>query len=289
MQQMTMNEAAKSFHHWSLDDIPFDQVDRGLVRDDVALFQLLAASSFVEIDTPFYARNLVEFGCDDPPFARWVQDGWQPEEVRHGEALRRYVTTAWPEYDWQRAYDEFHTEYLPLCDEEVLQPTLGLEMISRCVVEVGTSTFYGMIHSYAREPVLKTLAGHIRADEVHHYQAFLETYRRHREAEGSGRLKALRAMLNRFVMVRDLDAMVPYRHVSSGLPEDHPFRVMPFAQLEPRFTAITREHYPFAMASQMLLKPLRLRGGLRRPLVPLMAATGRWYFTRVGIQGFAHE
>lgn len=284
-----MNGTAKSFHHWSLQDIPYEHVDPELVHDDVALFQLLAASSFVEIDTPFYTHNLVEFGREDEPFAHWVQEGWQHEEVRHGEALRRYLTAAWPEYDWQRAYDEFHAEYLPLCDEEVLQPTLGLEMISRCVVEIGTSTFYSMIASYTREPVLKTLAGHIRADEVHHYQAFLETYRRHRETEGTGRLSVLRAMLNRFVMVRDVDAMVPYRHTLSGLPADHPFQSMPFDALAPRFASITRDHYPFPMASQMLLRPLRLASGLRKPLVPLLSATGRWYFTHVGIQGFAHE
>lgn len=289
MQQVPMNGTVKSFHHWTLDDIPYDRLDPSDVHDDVALFQLLVASSFVEIDTPFYVQNLARLGHDDGPFAHWLLECWQPEEVRHGEALKRYVTTAWPEYDWQAAYDAFHTEYLPLCDEEVLQPTLGLEMISRCVVEVGTSTFYGMISSYTHDPVLKTLAGHIRADEVHHYQVFLDTYRRHRAAEGTGRLRALRAMLSRFVMVRDADAKVPYRHVPAGLPPGHPFRAVRFEALEPSFIAITRDHYPFVMASLMLLKPLRLIGSLRKPLVPLMAATGRWYFTRVGIQGFAHE
>jgi hypothetical protein len=286
--QVTMTPKEKSFHRWDLEDIPFDHIDAAQVRDDAALFQLLASASFVEMETPLYARNLADYCRGDPAFADWVLQRWQAEEVRHGEALRRYVQAAWPEYDWERAYRAFQADYGPLCREEALQPTLGLEMISRCVVEVGTSTYYGMIGSYAREPVLKELAAHIRADEVHHYQRFLETFRRHAE-DSRGRLGVLKAMLERFRMIRDEDAAVPHRHVLAGLPANHPFRALPARQIEGRYDTIAREHYPFGMASQMLLRPLHLAPPLRRPLAPLMAAAGRWYFNHVGIQGLPHE
>ncbi|HKJ00103.1 MAG TPA: ferritin-like domain-containing protein [bacterium] len=289
MQPDTTYRSDHSFHRWTLDDIAFDRIEPERVSDDPVLFQLLTSSSFVEIDTPLYAHSLAEFCHDDQPFADWVLHSWQPEEVRHGEALRRYVTTAWPEYDWERAYRSFHEAYLPLCNDEVLQPTLSLEMISRCVVEVGTSTYYGMIDSYAREPVLKSLASHIRADEVHHYQRFLETFHAHRDEEGSGRLGVMKAMLERFRMIRDTDAVVAYRYVLEGLPPAHPFRDFRMEQLEPHYAAMAREHYPFGMATLMLLKPLHLAAPLKKPLVPLIAATGRWYVSHASLQGLAHE
>jgi hypothetical protein len=154
---------------------------------------------------------------------------------------------------------------------------------------VGTSTYYRMLGACTEEPVLRRITAHIRTDEVHHYQHFLETYQRHREAEGLGRLRVVRAMLNRFAMVRDLDADVASRHVLGGLPPEHPFRHVPARALAQRCSALTRQHYPFGMAARMVLKPLRLAAPLKRPLVALIAATGRWYFTHVGIQGLVQE
>ena len=49
------------------------------------------------------------------------------------------------------------------------------EMISRCVVESGTSSYYTAIRDATDEPVLKEIAGRIAADEYRHYKLFYET------------------------------------------------------------------------------------------------------------------
>jgi hypothetical protein len=49
------------------------------------------------------------------------------------------------------------------------------EMIARCVVESGTSSFYSAIRDATDEPVLKEIAGRIAADEFRHYKLFYET------------------------------------------------------------------------------------------------------------------
>src|SRR5262249_37826705 len=48
------------------------------------------------------------------------------------------------------------------------------EMIARCVVESGTSSFYSAIRDATEEPVLKEIAGRIAADEFRHYRLFYE-------------------------------------------------------------------------------------------------------------------
>ena len=49
------------------------------------------------------------------------------------------------------------------------------EMIARCVVESGTSSYYSAIRDATDEPVLKEIAGRIAADEYRHYKLFYET------------------------------------------------------------------------------------------------------------------
>ena len=48
------------------------------------------------------------------------------------------------------------------------------EMIARCIVEVGTSSYYTALHDAAREPVLREICGHIAADEIRHYKLFYQ-------------------------------------------------------------------------------------------------------------------
>jgi len=97
-----------------------------------------------------------------------LQQHWLPEELCHGDMLRRYVKHAGPEFDWGRAYAAFMEEYSQLCQLEALESSRGLELAGRCVVEMGTSTYYEAIRDMSEEPVLKQLAGLIRCDEIRH-------------------------------------------------------------------------------------------------------------------------
>ncbi|HKX36498.1 MAG TPA: ferritin-like domain-containing protein, partial [Rhizorhapis sp.] len=55
------------------------------------------------------------------------------------------------------------------------------EMIARCVVESGTSSYYSAIRDASQEPVLQEIAGRIAADEYRHYKLFYDTL--HAQAE----------------------------------------------------------------------------------------------------------
>ena len=75
----------------------------------------------------------------------WLESRWEREELQHGAALKRYVQTAWPDFDWEAAYKLFFAEYSQCCTVEQLAGTRALEMAARCVVETGTATFYRMM------------------------------------------------------------------------------------------------------------------------------------------------
>ena len=95
---------------WQIEDIPFDTLDRDKVADNQQLLYMLASASFVEITSDLYTNNLVEFYRGDDQISTWLTQHWESEELRHGAALKRYVQTAWPDFDWDAAYRDFYGE-----------------------------------------------------------------------------------------------------------------------------------------------------------------------------------
>jgi len=150
---------------WSIEEIPYHLLDRQQVQDDSLLFYIVVSASFIEITSHLYTKNLAAFFCDDPEIVEWLETGWEPEEMQHGASLKRYVQTAWPDFDWEAAYRDFLVEYARLCTHERYADTRSLEMVARCVVETGTSSFYRML------TVFKTLWD--RAMEIDDEDAFI--------------------------------------------------------------------------------------------------------------------
>ncbi len=198
---------------WSVDDIPYHALAYDQVRDDQRLFHILASASFIEITSDLYTRNLVEFFQDDREVVEWLERRWEREELQHGAALKRYVQTAWPDFDWEAAYKLFFAEYSQCCTVEQLAGTRALEMAARCVVETGTATFYRMMSELSREPVLKRLAAEISADEVRHYKHFYRYFQRYRSVEQPSRVSILRTLLNRAAEVEAEDAFYAFKAV----------------------------------------------------------------------------
>ncbi|HZT52166.1 MAG TPA: ferritin-like domain-containing protein [Stellaceae bacterium] len=257
---------------WSLDDIPYHEIDAGRLAAEARLFQLVAAASFVEITSEIYTRNLVAYYRGDREVIDWLEDGWQREEVQHGAALRRYVETAWPSFDWERAYTNFLAEYSQLCAMERLAESRALEMVARCVVETGTSSFYRMLSDAAPEPVLRKLALAISTDEVDHYKHFYRFFRRYAAREGTGRAAVLRTLVRRMVEVDAEDAACAFKHVHLVAYPALPYDADAYAAFRGHIRRMAGVHYRYDMAVKMLLKPLRLAGPAQRVVVP--AATG---------------
>jgi hypothetical protein len=171
---------------WSLDDIPWHEIRHDVVANSHAFFYLVASASLMESATDLYTENLIEFLAGEDEVTSWLEHYWLPEELQHGRALRRYVETAWPEFEWEPAYLQFVEEFRPFCDTS-LETTRSLEMASRCVVEMGTASYYTTLSRASPEPVLALLARRIVEDEVRHYKYFYRFFRQYRKAESPSR------------------------------------------------------------------------------------------------------
>lgn len=166
--------------HWTLNDIPWEKFDRGKVNPEV--LAAVKAASLVEGTAEDYVSYLSKvFEGDAAATALFEQ--WGAEELQHGKALARWAQLADPAFDFEGAVKAFKAGYRPEhFDTGVARRgTRRGEMVSRCIVEVGTSSYYSAMKDFSEEPVLKEIAARIAADEFRHYRLFYETL--HAQAE----------------------------------------------------------------------------------------------------------
>lgn len=270
-----MSIRAGPSHHWTIQDIPYGSIDRQRVRTDTYLLYLIAGASFVEITSDLYAGNLAEYFACDSGLRQWLKARWEPEEKQHGQALRGYVETVWPELDWETAYQGFYAEYAPYCVLDKLGPTRALELAARCVVETGTATFYDTLAKASPEPVLAQLAGHIRDDEKRHYNLFLYHYGRWAAREGTGRRAVLAALRARLGELDREDTYYASKHVFQALHPGQRFSRADYRRIKRHYARLVRRHYPYGIAARMLLRPLRLGRISQSAVAPLLACAGR--------------
>jgi hypothetical protein len=243
---------------WSLSDIPYDRIDVDAVRPREVLFYLVTSASFVEIASDLYTRNLAEFYAGDAEVCDWLTSVWEREEVQHGHALRAYINTVWPDFDWQRAFDAFIVEYTPLCDLGHFEPTRGLEMAARCVIEMGTAGLYRSLATVAKEPVLAGLCERIKTDEVGHFKYFLRFFQEYNRSEKQNRWKVLKALTHRLFETRGDDAECALWHAFHERDPNGRRDSAEFRQIFSSATRAIRREFPSMMAIKMLTRPLAL-------------------------------
>lgn len=260
---------------WAIDEIPFRELDRDLVRHDRHLFYGLVAASFIEITADLYTAGLVEFYRGDDEATEWLSQQWEPEELQHGAALKRYVETAWPEFDWNTAYGGFFAEYSRCCGVDAYAATRELEFAARCVVETGTATFYRALSDMTAEPVLKRIASLIAADEVRHYKHFYRFFRRYHARERTSRLVVARTLWRRMTEVDAEDGLIAFKHVFRVANPGCEFQPGDYRAFRSRTRILARRYYPVPMAVRMLLKPLELSPPVVRLIVPPIVSTAQ--------------
>ena len=181
--------------HWHIDQVAWDRFDPSKV--DPVVVPLVKAAAMVERNGTDYAVYLNRVFDDDPDF-RTAADYWATEEVQHGDALGRWAECADPAWDYRAAFARYRAGYhLPLDAEASVRGSRTGELIARCMVETGTSSYYTALGDAAEEPVLRDICRLIAADEFRHYKLFYDHMRRYLSRERIGMLRRLRIAAGR--------------------------------------------------------------------------------------------
>ena len=150
-----------------------------------------------------YALYLNRVFADDPDF-RAAADRWAVEEVQHGDALGRWAMLADPGWDFEAAFARYRAGYQIALDAEAsIRGSRSGELIARCMVETGTSSYYTALAEAAAEPVLTEICRRIATDELRHYKLFYDHMRRYLAREQLGLLARLRIAAGRIGETED--------------------------------------------------------------------------------------
>ena len=164
--------------HWRIEEVPWDRFDP--TKLDPQIVALVKAAALVERNGIDYGTYLNRVFAEDPDF-RKAADRWSVEEVQHGDTLGRWAMLADPGWDFETAFKRYKDGYLlPLLDTDAsIRGSRTGELIARCMVESGTSSYYSALGDAAEEPVLRDICRLIAADEFRHFKLFYDHMKRY--------------------------------------------------------------------------------------------------------------
>jgi hypothetical protein len=167
--------------HWQMDDVSWGAFDPGKVDPDIV--KLVRAAAMVERNANDYTTYLCNVFADDPDFCQAAHH-WAAEEVQHGDALGRWAEMAAPGWDYPASFARYRDGYkIDLTAQNSIRGSLAGELIARCMVETGTSSYYSALADATAEPVLKQVCLLIAADEYRHFKLFYDHMRRYLQRE----------------------------------------------------------------------------------------------------------
>ncbi len=268
--------------HWRIEDVDWDRFAADKVEPEIV--PLVKAAAMVERNGTDYAIYLNNVFRDDPEFGHAV-DNWSLEEVQHGDALGRWATLADPSWDYKAAFARFRAGYhIPLEAEASIRGSRTGEMIARCMVETGTSSYYTALGEATAEPVLKQICRLIAADEFRHFKLFYDHMHRWLAREHIGMPRRLRIAAGRIGETEDDELAFAWHCANEppGVPYD---RARCVAAYMGRAMAFYR-HRHIQRAMGMIFKTIGLPP---RGLLSDASARLSWHLVRYRQRRFARR
>ncbi len=267
--------------HWRIEDVAWQDFDPGQV--DPEIVALVKAAALVERNGVDYGTYLNRVFVDDPDF-RKAADRWSVEEVQHGDTLGRWAVLADPGWDFEAAFHRYKTGYhLPLLDADMsVRGSHVGELIARCMVESGTSSYYSALGEAATEPVLQNICRLIAADEFRHFKLFYDHMKRYLTRERIGVAKRLRIALSRIGESEDDE--LAYAFYCGNMPPEATYR---HQQAIAGYMARTMGMYRYWHLERAVGMILKAIGLPPRGRISSAAARGAWLLMRARRRKFA--
>ncbi len=201
--------------HWHIEQIDWASFDPTKVEPEV--IPLVKAAAMVERNGDDYAAYLKSVFHDDPDFQA-AADHWAVEENQHGDALGRWAMLADPSFEYMESFARYRAGYkIDVKADASIRGSRTGELIARCMVETGTSSYYTALGEASAEPVLKQVCRLIAADEYRHFKLFYDHMKRYLAREKLSFPRRLRVALGRVGETED-DELAFAFHCSNDPP-----------------------------------------------------------------------
>jgi len=207
--------------HWRIEQVEWDRFDPSKI--DPGIIPLVKAAAMVEKNGVDYAQYLKGVFVDDPDF-RQASDNWAVEEVQHGDALGKWAMLADPSWDFDESFKRYREGYkIDVNADASIRGSRTGELIARCMVETGTSSYYTALGEETEEPVLKEICRLIAADEYRHFKLFYDHMKRYLAREKLSFLQRLKVAAGRIGESEDDELAFAFHcgNDAVGVPYDH--------------------------------------------------------------------
>jgi len=196
---------------WNLDSIPWNTFDPSHV--DPQLLAFARGACLVEFNAETYTDYLCRVFRGDPELQAQLR-AWGAEEVRHGVALRKWVELADPHFDFEHSLAVFRAAYQQVPEDggDSIRGSKARELVARCMVEAGTTSYYSALKDAAEEPVYKEICRLIAQDEVCHFNLFRKALdKKYGPKEKLGFSSRFKVVMGRILETSDEELCFAYR------------------------------------------------------------------------------
>jgi hypothetical protein len=256
---------------WALEDIPWGSIQPEAAVNEEELFYLITTASFIKAATRLNLYVLVRRFSTDREISDWLEQHWQQDELRHARVLRRYVQTLWPEFDWDSAYEYFIKEFVAASRAEILEPEKRLELLSCCIVEMVTTSYYAALSSLASEPVFKLLAQHISKDEVRHYKRFFRYAKQYKFEDNANTSQVLRMIWQHLELLNGSNNIMAMKHVYGACHPSEQICERLYRKLQKRCRRMLANYFPCQVGARLVLKALNMGPRTQRMVSPVLS------------------
>jgi hypothetical protein len=247
----------KNMPRWTVESIPWERVNSA--NSDPDILMLVKTASLVEYNSADYTAYLSQVFHGDPEFIDLVQV-WDAEERQHGLALKKWAEIIDPSFHFEDALARFRKYFrLQLDATTSIRGSLARELVSRCVVETGTTSYYSALRDATPCPVLKQICHQISIDEIHHFNLFYGALERYASREKLRWWSRARVIYDRVVEVDDEE--LSFAFAAANYSELDPARLPEYARsyLRRGLKVYRAEHFKKALGL------LSRAGGVKLP------------------------
>lgn len=239
---------------WKFEDIDWSLFDPKKV--DPEILRIIKAGSVVEHNGADYGLYLKGVFKGDDLFGKEIEP-WAQDEIKHGRVLAKWIKLADPSFDFEARFKEYIKGFpIQTTATESIRGSRAGELLSRCMVEIGTSSLYRALRDATDEPLLKHICKKIAADELRHYKLFYTHLMRYQKKEKLNLFQRLKVGIGRILENEDDELAYAY-YASNGetAPYDRTYYTQVYATTV--YSYYKRDHVNRGIA--MLCKAVGLK------------------------------
>lgn len=193
---------------WTLEDIDWTLFDPQKVNPNI--LAIIKAGSVVEHNGSDYGKYLKNVFSGDAKFVDEIEV-WSQEEIKHGKTLAAWIKLADPTFNFEERFATYVEGYpIAVNASESIRGSRASELLSRCMVEIGTSSFYTAVKEASDEPLLQKICARIAADELRHYKLFYTHFLRYQKNEKMSLFKKFKVAVSRLFENEDDELAFAY-------------------------------------------------------------------------------